>query len=220
MDDKELVHGMVLKHRAVGDYDWIVTLLTVERGKITAFAKGARKMNARLAGLVEPLCMGTFSLYQGRSSFTINEAHIDTFFESFRKDLEKSTYATFFLEVADYYNHENAEAKDFLNLLYMTLKALDAGIEQLTPAYIRCVYEIRALVTDGSFPGADSCAAERSVTRKALTYIASMPLQKLYSFLPPAEAREELVFVTKRLRRRFMDYTPKSLEMLAMYESP
>ena len=220
MDDKELVRGMVLKHRAVGDYDWVVTLLTVERGKITAFAKGARKMNARLAGLVEPLCMGTFSLYQGRSAYTISEAHIDAFFESFRKDLEKSTYATFFLEVADYYNHENAEAKDFLNLLYLALKALETGPKQLTPSYIRCVYEIRALVTDGSFPGADGCAAELSVTRKALTYIASTPLQKLYSFLPPAEAREELVFVTKRLRRRFMDYTPKSLEMLAMYESP
>ena len=95
MDNLEVVRGIVLKHAPVGDYDWTVTLFTAERGKITAFAKNARKPGLKLSGCVEPFCFGTFKLYVGKNSYTLVEADIDNYFEGFRQDLEGALYGTF-----------------------------------------------------------------------------------------------------------------------------
>ena len=97
MDQRIELHGMVLKHRPVGEYDWIVTLLTAERGKLNAFARGARKPSGRLSGKVEPFCFGTFQLFPGRNSYALQDAKIDHYFEGFRQNLEQAAHATFFL---------------------------------------------------------------------------------------------------------------------------
>ena len=52
-DGKRKVTGMILKRRPVGEYDFVVTILTMERGKITAFARSARKPEAKLSCNVE-----------------------------------------------------------------------------------------------------------------------------------------------------------------------
>ena len=216
MQDFVSVRGIVLKHTPSGDYDWVATIFTADRGKITAFAKGARKPSGRLSGTVEPFCFGTFKLFVGKNSYNIIEADIENYFEGFRGDLEGACYGTFFLELASYYSKENIEDRELLNLLYISLKALQK--DSIPNKLVRCIYELKSLQIEGEYPGVPANMEIQESTRYALSHIESSQLEKLYTFNVSDEVLGELCRVTSLYRSKFIDRTLKSMEMLATFD--
>ena len=118
MSDIITLTGMVLSAMPIGEFDKRVVLLTRERGQIAAFAKGARRPNSHLLGASRPMAFGTFSLYEGRSSYNIKSAEITAYFDELTKDLEDISYSSYFLEVATAYTVEGMEGTPMMKLLY------------------------------------------------------------------------------------------------------
>lgn len=212
MQDFVIVTGMILQALPIGEYDRRVLVLTKERGKISAFAKGARRQNNKLMARTNPFCFGTFKLYEGRTSYSLVDGEISNYFDGFREDLEGAVYGMYFLEVAEYYTRENNDEKDMLSLLYQSLRAL--LLPSIPNELVRYIFEMKALAVNGEFPGAPEDITILSDTRYAIEYVAAAGLDKLYTFVVSDEVLKELSQCAKEYRKRFGGKNFKSMDIL------
>lgn len=212
MQEFVTVTGMILRTEPVGEYDRRVVILTRERGKISAFAKGARRQNSRLMAATNPFSFGQFKLYEGRSSYNIMEAVISNYFEELRSDYIGAYYGMYFLEVADYYTRENNDESQMLKLLYQSLRALLHP--KLANDFVRSVFEMKAIAVNGEFPGAPVNGTYQDSTLYTVDYIGNVSVEKLYTFVVTEEVLKELKEIATHYCRRFMDKKFKSLEIL------
>lgn len=206
------ITGMVLKAEPIGEYDRRVVILTKEKGKISAFAKGARRQNSRLLAATTPFSFGKFKLYVGRSSYNLLEADISNYFEGLRSDFEGACYGMYFLEVMDYYTRENNEDKEMLKLLYQSLRALMH--EKLSNRLVRYIFEMKAMILEGEFPGMPETGNFEESTRFTVNYIINSPIEKLYTFTVTEPVLMQLQAIADDYRKRYMDRIFKSLEIL------
>ena len=208
-----------MKQLPVGEYDRHISRLTKERGRISAFARGARKPGSRLTAATNPFVFGDFRLYEGRNSYTLTEADVRNYFEGLRTDYIGACYGMYFAEVAEYYTRENNDEKEMLKLLYQSLRAL--GVPSLRNSLVRCIFECRAMAVNGEFPADFSATpflpgdgALDESTVYALRYIVSSPVEKLYTFTVTDRVLGELTDVAARYMKHFVGRNFKSLEVL------
>lgn len=212
MQEYTQITGMVLKAEPIGEYDRRVVLLTKESGKISAFARGARKQGSRLLAATNPFCFGEFKLYVGRNSYNITEAAISNYFEGLREDFEGAYYGMYFLELMDYYTRENNDEKEMLKLLYQSLRALLH--DGLPNRLVRYIFEMKAMVLNGEFPGIPAGEHWDKSTEYAVSYITDTGIDKLYTFTVTPEVLKQLGEIADEYRRRYLDRTFKSLEIV------
>ena len=209
------VTGMVLSAAPVGDYDKLVVLLTRERGKIRAFARGARRPGSALMAAANAFAFGEFQIYEGRTSYTMSQASIQNYFGELMTDFEGACYGQYFLEFADYYTRENADGSDFLKLAYQSLRAL--LVPSLPRKLIRYIYELKAMTYSGECPQTFEQFSDWNLnpsTEYALQYVVAASVEKLYTFLLTEEVFAECARVVTWLRKHYVEHRFKSLEIL------
>lgn len=205
------VTGLVLSASSVGEYDRRVVILTRERGKLHAFAKGARRPNSPLIGGIRPFCFGTFTLYEGRSSYTIKQLSISRDFGEVTSRMDLVYLGYYFLEFADYYSRENGDEFSTLKLLYQALRALSK--DSLDNRLVRLVYELRMMAMNGDFDG-DCFRSLTGAAAYALDFIVNTPVERLFTFALSEEAFAALSQAADRNRSRYINRTFKSEEVL------
>ena len=209
------VTGMVLSAAPVGDYDKLVVLLTRERGKIRAFARGARRPGSALMAAANAFEFGEFQIYEGRTSYTMSQASIQNYFGELMTDFEGACYGQYFLEFADYYTRENADGSDFLKLAYQSLRAL--LVPSLPRKLVRYIYELKAMTYSGECPQTFEQFSDWNLnpsTEYALQYVVAASVEKLYTFLLTEEVFVEFARVVTWLRKHYVEHRFKSLEIL------
>ncbi|MFV0242458.1 MAG: DNA repair protein RecO [Lacrimispora sphenoides] len=211
MREVETMTGMVIKVSPVGEMDKRLVILTRERGKITAFARGARRPGSPFMGVSRPFAFGQFSLYEGRDSYTLRSAEITNYFEALSLDVEGACYGSYFLELADYYARENMDGTGLLKLLYQSIRAL------LKPALknelVQRIFELKAMVLNGEYTEAPPCSVSDSASY-AWEYVIASPAEHLYTFTLTDPVLEEFVRCVEINKKRYVDREFHSLEIL------
>ena len=76
MTDNTILHGIILSSMPIGEYDRRLSVLTKERGRISAFARGAQRPKSALVAATQPFVTGAFSVIEVRTSYTIVSAEV------------------------------------------------------------------------------------------------------------------------------------------------
>lgn len=239
------VNGVVLLAAPAGEYDKRLVLLTKERGKITAFARGARKSTSPLLAAANPFVFATFYVYEGRTAYNLYQAEIHHHFADLAKEIPGVYYGFYFLEFADYYGREGVDGSDTVNLLFVALKSL--GNPRISNELVRYVFELKLMVQNGEYPQVfecvscgkredltyfsfsksgvlcSSCAAGGKEGKKispsllyTMQYVIGSPLDKLYTFTVTDAVLAEFAAVMKEYVKKYTDRRFKSLEILEM----
>lgn len=148
--------AVVLSVLDYGEADRIVTLFTRERGRITAFAAGARKSKRRFAGALEPSTHLKVQLVERRgSTMRLDSADILGSFPRLRAELPLIARALYCVELARELTREHEPHPELYALLVNYLTALDA--RQAGPTSL-IAFELTALMHAGLMPRFDVCA--------------------------------------------------------------
>lgn len=212
MQDFTSVTGMIIKAVPIGEFDRRLVLLTKEKGKISVFARGARKPNSRFVASTNLFCFGRFKLYAGKEAYTLSETEISNYFEDLRMDFEGAYYGMYFLEIADYYTRENNDEREMLKLLYQSLRALSHPT--LKNQLIRAVFEIKSVVINGEFPGIPDGRKYLDSTYYTVDYIMNSSIEKLYTFNVTDDVLDELRRIGTWTRKNCMPGRFNTLEIL------
>ena len=243
MAEQIKVTGMVISSSPIGENDKRIVLLTREKGKISAFVRGARRPGNHLMAASDSFAFGSFYLYPGRDSYTMVNADITNYFRELASDVAKTYSAYYFLELAEYYSVENQDGTGMLNLIYAAFRALLN--DKLDDRLVRYVYELKMLVMNGEYPDfftCKSCGSRGNLngfsafmdgvvcskcaghmndvisvgksTLYTLQYIVCTDIGKLYTFTVSDEVLAELKMVAGRCMHTYIDRKMNSLEIL------
>jgi DNA repair protein RecO (recombination protein O) len=150
------VEAVVLRHNDWGEADRMLTLFTLEIGKVRALAKGVRKPRSRKAGHIEPFTRVSLQLARGRDILLVTQAEALEAYNPLRDDLMLATYTSYVIELLDRFTYEEGENRAIYRLLVDTLARLSSG---LSPDLVVRYYEMRLLDYLGFRPMLFQCAS-------------------------------------------------------------
>ena len=146
--------AIILGHIEYGEADRILKVFTFQKGKITAIAKGVRRIRSRKAGHLEPFTRVMLLLAKGRNMDIVTQAETVDNYPGLRTDLERIGYASYVVEVLDKFTYEEGQNIAIFRLLANTLKRLE---DHPNPTTVMHFYEMRLLDLVGFRPQLFEC---------------------------------------------------------------
>lgn len=148
--------ALILSSRPLGEADRLIDLLTWEKGKITAVARGARKVKSRLAAGVDLFTYGYYQLHRGRSLDLITGQEVKDHFTAFREDASLYPYGLFLTELTGRLVGGEEPAPDPCSLLLKGWRLLCDGALPDRMLFCRA-FELKLMDLTGFCPYLERC---------------------------------------------------------------
>ncbi len=148
--------GLVLRQVKVGEADQILTLLTPDRGVISASARGSLHLKNKRFSACGLFCYSEFSLSSGRNAWFVDDAQIVRGFHNLSSSVAVYGLATYLAELTIEQIPADTQSDAQLRLLLNSFYMLNEGKRPLRQ--VKAIYELRSMVLEGYMPNILACA--------------------------------------------------------------
>ncbi|MBO5896650.1 MAG: DNA repair protein RecO [Clostridia bacterium] len=155
--------GLVIREQSVGESDRLITVLTARYGLVRAFSRGAKKTKSKKLAATALLAYSDFTFVKTRDAYSVEDALVKEVFFELRNDVEKTSLAQYFCELANEFCEEEFESEEILRLFLNALWLLKG--DKKAPSFIKAVTELRLMALSGYMPalvGCDTCGEYES----------------------------------------------------------
>ncbi len=163
--------ALVLRSYKLGETSKVVVLLTRERGKVRAVAKGARGRRSRYQSALEPLSEVRAALYGRQGAELLRLGSCDLLRSAFPasgRGLEVAVTLSYFAELLDAFAQEGEADDAVYRLAIAVVRAAEEGKDIVALARYLEAWLLRL---HGVYPPLDRCSAcDRHLPRAALLY--------------------------------------------------
>jgi DNA repair protein RecO (recombination protein O) len=149
--------AIVLRTHKLGEADRIITLLTRERGKVRAVAKGVRRTKSKFGARLEPFSRVDLLVFEGKNLDIITQAEsLNAYGQELALDYSLWTAGQTMLETADRLTPEDSiSAESQYLLLVGALRTLVTG--EHAAGLVLDAFLLRALSMAGYSPTLNAC---------------------------------------------------------------
>lgn len=150
------ISGIILRETPFGEADKMMTVLTAERGRISVFGRGARRLKSDLFVATQLFCYTEFILIKSSDKYYIRECNLIESFYNVRATLPGLALASYIAEVAADEATEEREHPELMRLVLNCMWAVCSAAKPLRQ--IKAVFELRSAAYAGFMPDLVGCA--------------------------------------------------------------
>lgn len=124
------INALMLRATDYGENDKILTLLSAERGRVTAGIKGVKKSGAKLRFAAQPFCFAEYILAVNGSRYTVTQASESESFYELRCDIGKFYAACSVCEAAAALTVDGEPCEDIFSAALKALRDMCSSDER------------------------------------------------------------------------------------------
>ncbi len=162
--------ALIIRSKKYMEANSILTILSKERGKIIAIAKGSRKTGSKLRGGVQPFTVNEMLLAEGRNWDVVSQSHCVEAFTPMHEDIKAITAAAYWGELLDVFTVPGETDEEIYNIALAGFHVLNLSTSEST---VRAM-EIKLLDVLGFAPCLDKCViCGREITGADKVYFSA-----------------------------------------------
>lgn len=153
--------AIVLRRIDYGEYDVVITLFTLRKGKISIIAKSAKKSKKRFAGILELFSILDVVCNVGRRKGlpVLQEAALKYPFFDIRSSALKTSYASYWAELINDWMENGQQQSQLYQLFQYVLRELDSS--RVSEAALSILFQIKFMAIAGLAPNLRQCSVCR-----------------------------------------------------------
>lgn len=149
------VRAIVLRATDIRESDRMLTLFSMERGRLSAYARGARKPKSRFLSASQVFCHGEYLLHQRNGLLILTQTDVIETFYPISGDLLRYAHAAYACDLAAEVVNEHEPSPELFSLLLNAL--YHYAYHQADPAQVSRIFGLKLMDIAGYRPELSAC---------------------------------------------------------------